>query len=721
MGTAWDTFLIVAQIAFRNLFASRAKTLVISGIVLFGAFLVVFGTSMLDSVDAAMKRSIVGSVSGDIQVYSSESDDELDVMGGFDIEGADLEPIERFEDLRGLLLDVPNVREVVPMGISGAVVPSGNTIDMVLADLRDIVKRRHASEPGLLEAYQARKGHVRRIVGILRAELANVSDLLEVQAADAEDAAESLARADSSAFWDGFDADPLAGLEFLENNVAPVATDADMLGLRYLGTDPAAFARAFDRFEIVDGEMIPPGKPGFLFAKFQYERQIKMKTARNLDEIKRIREMRDARIAEDDELKRLVRENQAQVKEILLQLSDREAEHFQELLVGLLDGQDGDLPSLLRAFFNTTDDDFAKRYAFFYEKLAPSLNLYRVPVGSKLTIKAFTRGGYVRSVNVPVYGTFTFKGLENSPQVGALNLIDLVSFRDLYGYLTASRKQEIAAIRAEVDVQDVTRDGVEAALFGAAPPPPPPPSPASPASPPSDEASDRPSGGPTDLDAALSVLSGVRQAAEQPRTYDPEDLQRGIVLNAAVLLEDPSRLAETRQRIEAAAKERGMPLKAVSWQEASGLTGQFVTLMRLILVAAVLIIFVVAMVIISNSLVMATLERVQEIGTLRALGAQRSFVLAMLMVESVLVGLVFGLLGALLGAGVIGVLGVTGWPAFNDVMTFFFSGRRLYPTLGGVHVALALTIVLIVSVLSCLYPAWIALRVSPRQAMQSEE
>ena len=71
----------------------------------------------------------------------------------------------------------------------------------------------------------------------------------------------------------------------------------------------------------------------------------------------------------------------------------------------------------------------------------------------------------------------------------------------------------------------------------------------------------------------------------------------------------------------------GLALKAIDWQKASGIVGQFVTMIRVVLYMAVLIIFVVALVIINNALVMATLERVQEIGTLRAVGAQRRFVL----------------------------------------------------------------------------------------------
>ena len=127
-----DTLKVIVVIAFRNLFASWLKTLIVGGIILFGSALVVVGTSLVDSIDGSMSRSIIGSVAGHIQVYNAKSADELAVMGSFQMERADLEQIDDFKKLRETLLAVANVKAVVPMGLSGAMVPAGNTVDVML-------------------------------------------------------------------------------------------------------------------------------------------------------------------------------------------------------------------------------------------------------------------------------------------------------------------------------------------------------------------------------------------------------------------------------------------------------------------------------------------------------------------------------------------------------------------------------------------------------------
>jgi ABC-type lipoprotein release transport system permease subunit len=711
-GAYLSTLAVIVSIAFRNLFASRLKTIIVGGIIFFGALLVVVGGALVDSIDRSMSRSIIGSVAGHIQVYSARSKDELEVMGGFSMEAPDITPVDDFARMQQTLLKLPNVKAVVPMGIDGAIVSSGNTIDVALEKLRDTVRKRQAGDrSGVLTArYEAEKGHVRQMVTVLKADSENVRKILDEAAVNKDDAV-YVAKAASDQFWVGFDADPLGSLEFLENRIAPQATDADMLFLRYVGTDPAAFARSFDRMRILDGQAIPPGKRGFMFSKIVYEEQLKLKTAHRLDKIKEARNERAKKIADDPELQRFVRENSSQVREILLQLDAPRTAEFRTLLQRELGSTEPDVSKLLAAFFHTDDSNFDRRYDFFYKALAPALDLYRVRVGDTLVIKAFTRSGYMKSVKLRVYGTFAFSGLENSQLAGALNVMDLVSFRELYGFLTADRQAEIAAIKASSGAREVDRDKAEAELFGSRP-------------------ADNDTTGKTIEATATPGLPkvagegiGARMRREDlvDRVYDPKELKTGVVLNAAVILNDPRKLDATMKDIEAAGAQAGIPLKAISWQKASGFLGQMVSAMHAVLFTAVLIIFVVALVIINNALVMATLQRVPEFGTLRALGAQRRFILTMLVVEALVIGVIFGALGAAVGSALVAFIGKVGIPAFNDIASFFFSGPRLHPSLGLGNVIGAVFIVFVVSVLSSFYPGWLAMRVTPRQAMQTEE
>ncbi len=703
----FDALKVIVLIAIRNLFASRLKTLIVGGIILFGSMLVVVGTALVDSVDASMRRSIIGSVTGHIQTYNGKSRDEMVIMGEFGAQ-PDLEQLDDFKTVRTALMAIPNVKAVVPMGVSGAVVPSGNTVDVVLEKLRELIRRQQAGED-VKAAIESQKDHVRQIVSVVSTDMANVRKILSDKAVAPEELA-AIQRAASPGFWNEFDREPLAALEFLENQIAPTASDAELLFLRYMGTDLAAFSQSFDRMKIVDGTTIPQGKRGFLFSKWTYEKQVKLKTAHVLDDIRDAIVKRGRTIATDPELQRWVKQNSTEVKEIMLQLDGQQTAAFRTKLQREVGSQENDVAKLLSEFFRVDDGNFMRRYRFFYDELAPSLTLYRVRVGDTLTVKAFTKSGYVQSVNLRVYGTFAFEGLEESNLAGGLNLMDMVSFRELYGFSTPERDSEIQALKNAAGVKDIDRDDAERELFGAKP------------TGGADMAADARLSPRADADAALHGLTGkTKREKREDQSYDPAQLSEGVVLSAAVIVKDPGQIRQTIRDIEAAGTKAGASWKAIDWQTASGLVGQFVTLIRAVLYISVLIIFAVALVIINNALVMATLERIAEIGTLRAVGAQRRFLLGMLVVEALAVGALFGGIGSALGAGIVAILRVVGIPAANDVLYFLFSGPRLHPGLSWTNVGLSLAIVLLVSAASSIYPGFLAMRVSPRQAMQSDE
>lgn len=717
MQAYFDEFGVIARIAFRNLFASRWKTIIIGGIVLFGAFLVVLGSSLLDSIDSGMRRSIQGSLGGHVQLYRADSKDELAIYGGM-MGPSDLRPVEDFGKLKAAVGAVPNVRVVVPMGIDSAMVSTGNVFDRALERLRATVKARLAGDrsPEAERTYAAKKAHVEHMTGLLRKELSESRAIIDVQSmsrSEQEDFrrnAEDLARATTPAFWrEDFEKDPLAALEFLENRIAPLSLDGGAMFINYVGTDHEAFREAFDRMELVAGKWVPPGKRGALVGTYYAEEYLKLKTAHRLDRIRDA--LADGRkIAKDQELQRWVRENTTMTRDILLQLDPQQSAALAAELRKYLGAPETEtqLQPLLSRLLETDDRNFAERYRWFYDRIVPHLQLYMFSVGDTITIKAATRTGYINSVNVPIYGIVNFRGMEKSGLASVMTFLDLMSWRDLYGHITKEKAAEIAELKKDVGAEEISREDAEAALFGSA-----------------DTASRTEDTATKATRIDDPVLQG-RAATDDlfERTYTQEEIDGGVALNAAVILEKASArdIRRAVKDVQAAVKDFGVPMKVVDWQKAAGMVGQTVTLFRVVLYLVVGIIFAVALIIINNAMVMATLQRVKEIGTIRAIGAQKRFVLGMLVLETIVIGLAFGLAGAVLGAATVKVVALAGGiPAPNDQLFFLFSGPSLIPHIGHTSMAIALGIVFVVSVLSGLYPAILAMRVTPVEAMSSEE
>jgi ABC-type lipoprotein release transport system permease subunit len=711
MAARRDALRVLLRIAFRNLAASPVRTAILGAIVLVGSLIVVVGSSVLDSIDRGMRTSIQGSLGGHLQVYDARSEGTLELYGGLRGESL-LEPIEDFAKVKEVLSKVPNVKQVVPMGIDQAMVAIGNVFDVALERLRDDARRLEAGEDGpeLRRTYAAHQAHVRRMVELLHEEIAQARQIVDEggrEAGELKQQWEALQRAATDDFWEGFDRDRYARLELLENRVAPLAMDNAFTFLRYVGTDVDAFFQAFPLAEVVKGERIPTGRRGVLVGKQYAEEWLKLKNARRLDQLKDARDRRGKRIAKDEELQRWVRENRAGIREILLQLDPARADALAGLLRVPLGAPAGEgLEPLLVRLFATTDESFDRSYALFYDVVAPSLRLYRIDVGDTITIKAPSKSGYFSSVNVKVYGFLQFKGIERSGIAGMMSVLDLVSFRDLYGYLTAEKAAEIERLQRSMGARAVERDRAEAELFGG--------------------------GGlvgearAAEIDEGALVRGGEEDRASAAdlaaRVYSQEELERGVALNAALILDDPRQLRRTERDVRAAIREAGLGLNVVDWQQAAGLVGQFVTLLRVVLFTAVVIFFAIALVIINNAMVMATLQRVKEIGTMRAIGTQRRFVVTMLLVEIATIGVVFGLAGAALGALVVwGIRAAGGIPAVTDLLYFVFSGPALLPRLGALSVGASLAVVLVVAILSALYPALIAMRVTPVEAMATED
>lgn len=692
-------FRVLMAMSWRNLWVHKVSTAIVGSIIFLGTFMVVVGTSLLDTIDRSMAQSVTSSVAGHLQIYSAEAKDPLALFGSGFMAADDIGEMGDFGPIKVAIEKLPNVKAVVPMGFQFNSVSSGNDIDLTLSSLREAVEAKDATA---IDALAAQVGSIaKNLEQDLDRRLLIASDKTKVQANLAD-----LKRVQTAAFWESLRHDPESGLVFLDTRIAPLSEDGQLVYLRNLGTDLEKFTKLFDRFEISEGTTVPTGKRGFLFAKRVYEKFIKNKVARELDDIYAGVTEKNKTIADDPILREQAKHLPRQYQRITFQLTPDHAAELVSRLRTLMPNEHGDMNTLVQSFLNIDDTNLMQRYDFFYKSIAPLIRLYNFKIGDILTLRAYTKSGYVKAVNVKVYGTFQFKGLERSDLAGAENLVDMMTFRDLYGYMTPDKRAELADLKKEVGVGDVERGDAEAQFFSKST---------------SGEVHKATGNrfdefGSIDLEAARAA----RQAPEA-ESFDEGTINEGLAINAAVLLKNPLLLHETQKEIEALNASQKLGIKVVDWQAASGIVGQFIVVVRLVLYIAIFIIFLVALVIINNAMVMATMERVTEIGTMRAIGAQRGFILSAFLFETLTLGLGAGVVGVLAGAGAIKFFGIRGIPATTDIMVFLFSGPRLYPTVGAGNLFLGFGVILLVSLISTLYPARIATRIQPVVAMQAKE
>jgi len=692
-----NSFGLLLRLALRSLRGHRVKVLIVGSLLAFGTFLLVFGTTLLGNVERAMEASVTGSLTGQIQIVSDKAKDQLAFYGPQAAADQDLGTIASFPDVKESILGLPNVKAVVPMGRHVAQPILGNELDQLIGEVREAVK---AHDTDLASRLSAR---VRRGLGVLLAEYRNRQEI-STSSDDLAEGVRDLETATSDEFWSRFDSDPEEVLGFLDTRIAKLMDDSRDSYVPFVGTDLQAFAQSFESFELVEGEMVPQGHRGFLFNKHFFEDFSKNKVARILDKLHDARTLDGKKIALDPTLQAEVTKARKFTRYVTDQLDPVQASTLDAALTALLPDAKGTLDEKVAAFLDLNDDNFDARHAFFYEKIAPMIRMYRVKVGDTLTLRSFTRAGYPKAINVKVYGTFRFKGLERSALASAYSLVDLMSFRELFGLMTAEKRKELDVIRAEVGLDELSREDAEAALFGGT----------------DDVVAEEQQHDAIDIGARVGSIETVTAGVDD--TFRAEDVEKGTVLNAAVVLRDPSRLGETLRQIEEVSAAKGLHVKAMPWLAVTGIVGQLVLVLRAVLWVIITIIFIVALVIINNSMVMATMDRVSEIGTMRAIGAKRRFVLSLFLMETLVLGAFASGAGAGLSTALTMLLGKTGIPASsNDFLIFLFGGPALHPTVSVGNVLFGLAAILVVSVVSTLYPARIAARIAPVVAMQRKE
>jgi putative ABC transport system permease protein len=138
-------------------------------------------------------------------------------------------------------------------------------------------------------------------------------------------------------------------------------------------------------------------------------------------------------------------------------------------------------------------------------------------------------------------------------------------------------------------------------------------------------------------------------------------------------------------------------------------------IIQMVLVAIASIALVVASIGIMNTMLTSVMERTREIGIMKAIGATNVDIMSIFIIEGMLVSSIGGIIGIILGS--------FGSQAMSVILMRFMStggGANLAPVITISSVVLGVSVSLIVGVLSSLYPAWKAARMSPIEAVRYE-
>ncbi|MFH0990770.1 MAG: FtsX-like permease family protein [bacterium] len=121
-----------------------------------------------------------------------------------------------------------------------------------------------------------------------------------------------------------------------------------------------------------------------------------------------------------------------------------------------------------------------------------------------------------------------------------------------------------------------------------------------------------------------------------------------------------------------------------------------------------------------NTLLMSVFERIHEFGVLKAIGMKNIILFRMIVLEAFLLGSIGAGIGALLGIGISSVLAKYGinFSAFSEGLASYGAGAIIYPLINYLSVLVGVLVIIIVSILAAVYPAYKAMRMEPMTAIR---
>ncbi len=289
-------------------------------------------------------------------------------------------------------------------------------------------------------------------------------------------------------------------------------------------------------------------------------------------------------------------------------------------------------------------------------------------------------------VRLPVKGIFRFK--QFNKLWGMNNLMDIESYRECFGYLTAAERA-VTLSRGRETLLNAEGDALFAADM---------------------------------VDVARNVSTKAYDVAKMQkdtrRTDRKIDLDDGVYNMVFIRLGPGVSVDEGKELLTGALRKADLGVRVLTWKESMGEGEAISDIVQGALFLFVMFVFFVAMLIIMNTLIIAVMERTQEIGMMRAVGARRGFISGMLLAENAQLALAFGGSGILLGILLsLGLAALRISVADNEVLSLLCGGDVFRPVISASGIGLGAVQLAIAAFLSVIYPVRVARRITPLEAI----
>ncbi len=185
----------------------------------------------------------------------------------------------------------------------------------------------------------------------------------------------------------------------------------------------------------------------------------------------------------------------------------------------------------------------------------------------------------------------------------------------------------------------------------------------------------------------------------------------------AIIARDAKNVENLRNNLSSNFKN----LQTDSWRAIAPELGYADKMMEIVMTLFLIIIMLALAFGIINTMLMAVFERKKEIGMLLSVGMNKRKIFWMILWESICLAIIAGPIGILISYGVISLFSIIG---IN--VAFAADGLRsvgldstIYPSLDNKFYWLMTALVIITSILSCIYPARKALQLNPSETLRT--